>query len=689
MLTRWKAGCVTALVLAATFGTAQAAETRGATQVAQTQALPKGQPAAPGLPVVDPSVNPCENFFLHACKPWIEANPIPADQSRWGSFNLLAEQNQEILRGILETAAKSPTPATARIGAFYGACMDEAAVEAKGIAPLTPTLDRIAGLKDKAQLPALLADLHNMGVPGLFAFGQQADPDAATMAIARMAEGGLGLPDRDFYFKDDEKSQQQRAAYLAHMEKMFALMGVPAEAAKANAATIMAFETKLAEGWMDRVARRDPLKRTNKQDVATFRALAPGFDWAAYTKALGAPAFDVLNNASPDYFRHLGKVLAETPLETVKTYLTWHTVRAASPWLPKAFVEENFDFYGRTLSGAKELRPRWKRCVSATDNALGEELGQFYVEKAFGPEQKERMLRMVADIQQAFYDNVPTLAWMGPETQARAKEKLRAVTNKIGYPDTWRDYAGLEVKRDDLLGNAARSFAFEQAYDLAKIGNPRDPKEWLMTPPTVNAYYMPPNNDINFPAGILQPPFFDKAADDAYNYGAIGGVIGHEITHGFDDQGRKYDAKGNLSNWWTPEDETRFGEKAQCLVDQYGSYVADGDVTLNGKATLGENTADNGGLRIAYLGLKARLGEAMNRKVGGLTADQRFFYGWAHVWCSAARPEARRLQALTGVHSLPEYRVNGTVSNMPEFAKAFNCKPTDAMVRGEKACRVW
>lgn len=689
MIGHLKSGCATALVLAATITGAFAAETAGSTQVAQTSAVPKGQPAAPGLPIVDPSVNPCDNFFLHACKPWIESNPIPPDQSRWGSFNMLAEQNQTLLRDILEEAARNPTPRTAKIGAFYGACMDEAAVEKKGLAPLQPTLDRIAALKDKAQLAPLVASLHNIGVPGFFSFGQQADPDQATMAIARMSEGGLGLPDRDFYFKDDDKSKEQRAAYIAHMEKVFGLMGLPADKAKANAATIVAFETRLAEGWMDRVARRDPLKRTNKQDVGTFRALAPGFDWAAYKKGLDTPEFDILNNANPDYFRHLEKVLADTPLETIKTYLTWHAVRSASPWLPAAFVQENFDFYGRILSGAKELRPRWKRCVDATDSALGEELGQFYVEKAFGPEQKERMLRMVADIQQAFYDNVKTLDWMGPETQAKARDKLKSITNKIGYPDKWRDYAALEVKRDDLLGNAARSFAFEQAYQLAKIGQPRDPKEWLMTPPTVNAYYMPPNNDINFPAGILQPPFFDKAADDAYNYGAIGGVIGHEITHGFDDQGRKYDAKGNLSNWWTQDDEKRFGEKAQCLVDQYGAYVADGDVTLNGKATLGENTADNGGLRIAYLGLKARLGDAMGQKVGGVTADQRFFYGWAHVWCSSARPEARRLQALTGVHSLPEYRVNGTVSNMPEFAKAFNCKPGDAMVRAEKSCRVW
>lgn len=657
--------------------------------MAQTAAVPKAQPAAPGLPVVNPAINPCDNFFMHACQPWIAANPIPADQSRWGSFNTLAERNQTVLRTILEDAAKNPSGRTAKIGTFYAACMDEGAVESAGIAPLKPTLDRIAAIKDKKQLGAALADLHRIGVPGLFSFGQQADPDKANMAIARVAEGGIGLPDKDFYFKDDDKSKQQRAAYLAHVEKMFTLAGAAPAKAKENAATILAFETKLAEGWMDRVARRDPLKRTNKQDVPTFMALAPSIDWAAYTKGIGTPNFAILNNANPDYFKHLEKVLGETQLDTIKTYLTWHAIRGASPWLPAAFVNENFDFYGRTLSGAKELRPRWKRCVDATDNALGEDLGRHYVDKMFGGEQKDRMLRMVSDILDAFHDNVKTLDWMGPATQDKAREKLRAISNKIGYPENWRDYTALEVKKGDLLGNAARAYTFERNIDLQKIGKERDPKEWFMTPPTVNAYYSPNNNDINFPAGILQPPFFDRMADDAYNYGAIGGVIGHEITHGFDDQGRKYDAKGNLSNWWTPEDEKRFNEKAQCLVDQYGSYVADGDVKLNGKATLGENTADNGGLRVAYLALKARLGDKMGEKIGGMTADQRFFYGWAHVWCSDARPEAKRLQALTGVHSLGEYRVNGTVSNMPEFAKAFNCKPTDAMVRGDKACKVW
>jgi len=665
---------------------AQAAET----QVAQGAATAKAVPPAPGLPVLDTAVSPCQDFYLHACGPWIASNPLPDDQSRWGTFNKLAEENLAILHGILEEAQTSSKPELKKIGDFYAACMDEKAVEAKGLAPLKPMLDRIAGLKDKSQLTPLIADLHLMGVRALFGFGQQQSFTDATQAIAVADQSGLGLPDRDFYFKDDDKSKEQRAAYLVHVARMFELAGEKPEAAKAKADAVLRLETRLAEASMDRVKRRDPANRNNPHTFEKFAALAPTIDWAGYTKAVGAPAFDSLNVNNPGFFPALEKTLAETDIADIRTYLAWHTLRGAAQWLPDAFVQENFAFYGKTLSGAKEIRPRWKRCVSATDTALGEDLGKHYVAKVFGPEHKERMLRMVDDVQAAFHDKMGTLDWMGPETQVKGREKLAAMANKIGYPDEWRDYGALEVRRDDLLGNAARSFAFEWRHDLTKIGTTVDRGEWFMSPPTVNAYYAPAFNDINFPAGILRPPFFDFAADDAYNYGAIGGVIGHEITHGFDDQGRKYDAKGNLNNWWTEDDERRFTERAQCLVDQYGAYKADGDVTLNGKATLGENTADNGGLRIALEGLKRRLGEAgMSQKIGGLDATQRFFYGWAHVWCSNYRPEASRLQALTGVHSLPQYRVNGTVSNMEAFAKAFNCKPTDPMVRGEKACRVW
>ncbi|QJE72301.1 M13 family metallopeptidase [Aerophototrophica crusticola] len=659
-------------------------------QVAQTAAVPKAQPAAPGLPVVDPSVNPCDNFFLHACGPWIKENPIPADQSRWGNFGALAERNRDILRQILEEAAKNPTPETRKIGDFYGTCMDEKAVEAAGIAPLKAHFDRINAVGNRADLTKLVADLHSMGVGTLFSFYRQQSFSNAIQTIASADQGGLGLPDRDFYFKDDEKSKQQREAYVAHITKMFTLAGDTEAAAAKKAEAIMGFETKLAEGSRNRLERRDPLKRNNPFTLADFQKLAPSVDWATYIKAMGAPSVKDLNVGNPDFFKTLEKVLAEAPTDTVKAYLSWHVLRASAPWLPDAFVQENFNFYGKTLSGTKEIQPRWKRCVAATDTALGEDLGKHFVERAFGPEHKKRMLTMVGDVQAAFAEMIPQLDWMSKETQAKALEKLKNQPNKIGYPEQWRDYSKLEVKQGDLLGNAMRAAVFETRYDMNKIGKPRDDKEWGMTPPTVNAYYSPQQNNINFPAGILQPPFFDFRADDAYNYGAIGAVIGHEITHGFDDQGRKFDARGNLANWWTDEDEKKFTERAQCLVDQYGNFVADGETKLNGKQTLGENTADNGGIRMAMNGLRKRLGEkGMAEKIGGLTAEQRFFYGFANIWCSSERPEARRLQALTGVHSLPEFRVNGTVSNSPDFAKAFNCPAGSPMNRAEKACRVW
>ncbi|WP_119677450.1 M13 family metallopeptidase [Indioceanicola profundi] len=677
-----------ALTMALLAGTAMASDTAPA-QVAQAPAAAgkAAQPPAPGLPVLDEGVSPCDNFFMHACGPWIAAHPIPEDQSRWGSFNLLSESNQALLRTVLEKAAANPSGDTAKIGTFYAACMDEAGIEKKGLTPIQPILDRINGLKDKKELATLVADLQKHGVGAFFRFGSEQDLKDVTQVIAAFDQGGLGLPDRDFYFKDDEKAKSQREAYRAHITRMFTLAGLSeAEAAK-QAEAVFRVETSLAEASMDRVSRRDPEKVYNPTTIKEFSI--PGFDLASYVQTIGAPELDKLNIGSPAFFEQLGTVLNESSLDDLKAYLTWHTLSDAAPWLPDAFVQENFAFYGRTLSGAQELRPRWKRCVSATDQALGEDLGKHFVEAAFGPDQKDRTLQMVEDIQEAFNANLATLQWMSPETQERARTKLKAMANKIGYPEEWRDYSKLEVKAGDMMGNAMRASAFETERDLDKIGKPVDEDEWFMSPPTVNAYYSPTFNDINFPAGILQPPFFDPKADPAYNYGAIGSVIGHEITHGFDDQGRKFDADGNLTDWWTEADAERFTERTQCLVDQYSNYVAEGDVKLNGKLSLGENTADHGGTRIALQALRQRLGEkGMAEKIGGLTADQRFFYGWAHVWCSAYRPEARRLQAMTGPHSLPEYRVNGVVSNSADFAKAFNCKPGDAMVR-ETQCKVW
>jgi endothelin-converting enzyme/putative endopeptidase len=663
--------------------------TSNPTKVAEVLPPARPQPPAPGLPVLDPTISPCDNFYLHACGVWINENPIPPDQSRWGTFQKLADENQTLLKDILQDAVANPKPETAKIAAFYAACMDETAVEAKGLAPLQPTLNRIAALKDTSQLAALIGTLHDQGVSAFFSFGRMQKFSDAVQTIAVVDQGGLGLPDRDFYFKDDAKSKEQRAAYLAHVTRMFTLAGDTPEKAAVHANAVMVLETKLADASMTRVERRDPNKRNNPTTLKAFVKKNAGFDWAAYVKATGAPPFTDMNVGNPGFFLSFEQILKTTPLDEVKTYLRWQTLRSAAPWMSKAFADENFDFYGRTLSGTKEQRPRWKRCVVATDNALGEDLGKYFIAKRFGPEHKARMQVMVKDLLGAFNDRFGALDWMGAETQVKAREKLSAIATKIGYPEKWQDYTALTVAPDDLLGNVFRAAAFDRRDSLSHIGKPRDPSEWGMTPPTVNAYYSPQQNNINFPAGILQPPFFDFSADDAYNYGAIGAVIGHEITHGFDDQGRKYAGDGNLSNWWTEDDGKKFEEKAQCLVDQYGGYTAVEGVNLNGKQTLGENTADNGGLSIALAALTKHLGPKMQEKIGGLTAEQRAFYGWAHIWCSQSRPEARRLQALTDPHSLPEFRVNGTVSNMKEFAEAFNCKPTDPMVRGDKACKVW
>ncbi len=644
------------------------------------------------LPAVDASVSPCDDFYLHACGPWIKANPLPAERSIYGTFHELAQRNQDILHAILEDATKSKDADLAKIGSFYAACMDEAAADKAGIAPLKPLLTQIDAIKDKKQIAALVAMLHQDGVDALFGFGPQQSFEKAEDTIAAFDQGGLGLPDRDFYFKDDARSAGLRDAYVKHVTAMFTLAGDKPEVAAKKAAAVMAFETRLARDTMSKVDRRDTTKLNNPSSFQAFAASAPAIDWTAYVRDVKAPSFTQMNVNDPQFFKGLNDSIQATDLADLKTYFTWAALRRAAPWLSKPFVDENFAFYGKTLSGAQELRPRWKRCTDATDSALGEDLGRHFVQKTFGPEHKSRMLTMLDDLRAAYAEDIKQLDWMSEATKVKALEKLDAMAQKIGYPEKWRDYTALTVKRDDLLGNQMRASGFENAYHLAKIGQKVDKNEWFMTPPTVNAYYDASQNNINFPAGILQPPFFDFKADDGLNYGAIGAVIGHEMTHGFDDQGRAFDGQGNLKDWWTEEDGKRFEEKAQCLVDQYGSYKVAGDTSQNGKLTLGENTADNGGLRLALMALKKRVGgeKALTAKgADGMSPEQKLFYGWASVWCSSARPEAERLRAQTDPHSAPRHRVNGTVSNMAEFAQAFNCKPTDAMVRGDKACKVW
>jgi putative endopeptidase len=642
---------------------------------------------------IDRSVAPCTDFYRFACGNWMARNPVPPDRARWGRFDELAERNQMALRGILEKASANDRrrePIDQKIGDQYAACMDEAAIEAKGIAALRPELDRIDKIASKGELPGGLAHLHAGGVNAAFRFGSQPDFKDANSVIAGADQGGLGLPDRDYYLKDDAKSAELRAKYLAHVEKMLELSGEPAGAATAGARAVMDLETALARASLERVKRRDPANIYHKMTVADLQALTPGFEWKAYLAAAGGPPVADLNVTVPDFFKALNGQLESVPLDTWKAYLRWHLLHENANLLPAAFVNEDFGFYGKTLTGAKELRPRWKRCVALVDGEMGEALGRRYVEATFGAEGKERTSRMVAALESALERDIKTLPWMTEATKTQALGKLKAIANKIGYPDRWRDYSSLRIARGDALGNELRAEAFEVRRDLDKIGKAVDRSEWSMSPPTVNAYYNPLQNNINFPAGILQPPFYDNAMDDAVNFGGIGAVIGHELTHGFDDSGRKFAANGDLEDWWTEEDAKEFEKRAGCIADEYAAFTVAGDVHLNGKLTLGENTADNGGVRVAYMALRQTLADAAKKPgpIDGFTPEQRLFLGFGQVWCQNETEESARLRATVDPHSPGRYRVNGVVSNMPEFQEAFGCQAGDAMVR-ENACRVW
>jgi len=640
---------------------------------------------------LDHSCKPCDDFYQFAMGGWMKSNPIPPQYSTWGTFTQLNDNNLVALRGILETASKSSAPAGSneqKIGDFYASCMDTAAIEAAGLKPIAADLSAIDAISDRQALDGVIVLLQRQGAGVLFRLYSGQDYKDSSKVIAQATQGGLGMPDRDYYLRDDDKSKQLRAAYLQHVSNMFQLAGDPAEKADSEAKTVVAIETALAKASKTRVELRDPEKNYNLKSLSEMDAITPNWSWQTYLRALGAPAVDQVNMRQPGFFKEMSQQLSAVPLDDWKIYLRWHLLHASAPGLPEKFVMENFDFYDKKLNGTQEILPRWKRCVQSTDRNLGEALGQLYVEKYFPPAAKARAKEMVDNLIAALRDIIPTLTWMGPETKKEALAKLDAINVKIGYPDKWRDYSKLSITRSSYGANTVHSFEFEYARQLGKIGKPLDRSEWGMTPPTVNAYYNASLNEIVFPAGILQPPFYNPNADDALNYGGIGAVIGHEISHGFDDQGSKFDGQGNLNEWWTPEDRKNFTERGDCVVDQFNSYEVEPGLHQNGKLVLGESIGDLGGLAIAYAAYQKSIAGARPKDIDGFTPEQRFFLGWAQVWGTNQRAEAARLQTNTNPHPLARFRANGPLSNMAAFARAFGCKKGDTMVR-EQSCKIW
>jgi len=676
------------IVLSLAFAAAASAQTREEPVV----------PYSPSLNInsIDNSIDPCQNFYKYACGRWQKENPIPADQTSWSVYGKLYQDNLNFLRGILEQAAaggKERDGVTQKIGDFYGACTDEAAVEARGAGALKPQLEAIARPKTIHELAPLAARLQ-LYIGGyrsiLFRSGSTQDPDNSEQQIAALDQGGLSLPDRDYYTKEDAKSKETRERYVQHVQKIFELLGEAPETAKKNAETLMRIETAMAKASMTRVERRDPYKLKNKIDMDALEKLAPNFDWRSYYAELQFPKFQIVNATAPAFFQEVSTLLSSEPLENWKTYLRFHVADFSSPYLSAKFIEENFEFYRKYLRGAKEMQPRWKRCVQYTDTMLGEALGQAYVRKVFSPQLKQSTLDMVRRIEDAMARRIQQLDWMSPETKQQALTKLHGIRNKIGYPDKWRDYSSVNIVRGDFLGDMQRATEFEHRREIAKVGQPVDHGEWDISPVTVDAYYNPQMNDINFPAGVLQPPLYDAKIDDAPNYGDTGGTIGHELTHGFDDEGSQFDATGNLKNWWTKEDREKFEARTKCVSDQYSKYVVVEDVHINGLLTMGEDVADLGGEILAYLAWQDATKDKNLQPTDKLTPEQRFFIGFAQWDCANERPEDLRVRAQTDPHSPAEYRINGVVVNMPEFAKAFSCKAGQPMSKPpETVCRVW
>ena len=643
---------------------------------------------------MDTSVSPAVNFYEYADGNWLKNNPIPGEYSRWGTFEVLAERNYKVLKEILEDAADNTDAEKGsieqKVGDFYYTGMDSAQIEKEGYNPIKPELKKISEINTVPDIYRVVAELYKEGTSSMFHFYGSADEKNSEMVISQLSQGGLGLPDRDYYTNDDAHSKEVREKYLEHMTKMFMLIGQDKSTAGENAQTVMNIETRLAKSSLTRVERRNPDNTYHKMTLAKLEELTPGFDWAAYFNGIDLSDPGDINVAEPDFFKELSVMMKDIPVADWKVYLTWKVVDDAAAYLSSPFVNENFEFNGKFMNGAKVLPERWKRVMRTTSRMLGEDLGQLFVKETFPPEAKARAHKIVLNLLEAMGERIKALEWMSPETKEKALYKLKHYTVKIGYPDKWKDYSKLDIERDSYAANLKRGSEFAVQRNLDKIGKPVDKTEWGMTPQTVNAYYNPTRNEIVFPAAILQPPFFNQDADDAINYGAMGAVIGHEITHGFDDEGRKYDAKGNLEDWWTQEDNDKFKARAQKIIDQFDSYMPIDSMQINGSLTTGENIADFGGLTVSFTAFKKTDEYKDNEMIDGFTPAQRFFLGWAQVWRNNIRDKNLMLRLKVDPHSPGKYRVNGPLSNMPEFWKAFNVKEGDPMRNPpDKVVKIW